>query len=150
MDIGWAPHSPMQWESANETWTIPSYADVEYEQFHSDFTDILRDIEDTIARQLWGGTSKHDNGSDLCEGADTYQVSRELRALRGDDGSDDWAMNVVVTTGSQWHRERLQQAGYNIPSLLCPRCQQAPESLFHRTSGMRCQCWPPRFHEIRF
>eukprot|EP00959_Pyramimonas_sp_CCMP1952_P071537 1494270-Pyramimonas_sp.AAC.1 len=48
MDIGWAPHSPMQWESAVATWTIPSHADGAYDHFHTDFTDILMDIEDTI------------------------------------------------------------------------------------------------------
>eukprot|EP00959_Pyramimonas_sp_CCMP1952_P273117 5708736-Pyramimonas_sp.AAC.1 len=82
----------MQWDSAVATWTIPWHADGAHDQFYSDFTDIMIGIEDTIARQLWCMASRHENGSDLRDGADTYQVPRELRGLRrlgAERGGDD-------------------------------------------------------------
>ncbi|CAK0881803.1 unnamed protein product [Prorocentrum cordatum] len=44
-------------------------------------------------------------------GADTCHVCREMARLRTTDIGDEWALNVVVTTGGQWTRESAHPAG---------------------------------------
>ena len=76
--------------------------------------------------------SQHEAASDPCNGADVYHIVLEQQKLQPDDDGDQWALNVVVTSGGQWHRERIKAAGYRLPDTTCQRCFRASEKLFHR------------------
>ena len=65
-----------------------------------------------------------------------FDIVREMAMAKSDkrfSGQQKYILKAAATY-SIWTREEQHHAGYAVPDLLCPLCQQAPDSIFHR-------CW---------
>ena len=140
LDIGWQPEGPWDWTSdQGERFCVPEEAwssseDLDWNPFRIAFAQAL-------ARVLWRRASRHFCGAGLEAGADLTGISAQLRRLRA-RGKNEWFGAILASaTGAQWPRTRLRDAGIDLDTVFCQRCDaQVEETLLHR-------CWECKANE---
>ena len=123
---------PQRITDQDDHWRLPTSDGPKFAQAAAAGTDILDDFENSIDRAFWAKAPLHEAADDIVNGADTYQVHRELARFEARSDDDFWALTTVVATRGQWASTRQAAAGYQLESESCGPCDREKETLHHR------------------
>ena len=103
-------------------------------------TAIQLEFAEDLKRAMRGTASRRLRAEDLGQGADATIIARAQQKFLSKGQMNLYAQNVVVTSGGQWPRGRQRDAGYELDSVLCPRCGHEDETLYHRIWSCPANC----------